>query len=87
MYAQMIKTDSDRLKDLSELSPEDRAFQERIDRGEKIEPKEYMPEGYRKMACPLKSDPPRCMVLRYGSFLEDVVIKADLPLCKALDKK
>ena len=48
MYAQMIKTDSDRVKDLSELSPEDRAFQERIDRGEKIEPKEYMPEGYRK---------------------------------------
>ena len=48
MYAQMIKTDSDRVKDLSEMSPEDRAFQERIDRGEKIEPKEYMPEGYRK---------------------------------------
>ena len=48
MYAQMIKTESDRVKDLSEMSPEDRAFQERIDRGEKIEPKEYMPEGYRK---------------------------------------
>ena len=48
MYAQMIKTDSDRVKDLSEMSPEDRAVQERSDRGEKIEPKEYMPEGYRK---------------------------------------
>ena len=30
------------------MSPEERAFQERIDRGEKIEPKEWMPEGYRK---------------------------------------
>jgi len=48
MYAQMIKTDSDRLKALSEMSPEERAFQERVDRGEKIEPKEWMPEGYRK---------------------------------------
>ena len=48
MYAQMVKTDSSRLKTLDEMSPEERAFQERIDRGEKIEPKEWMPEGYRK---------------------------------------
>jgi ring-1,2-phenylacetyl-CoA epoxidase subunit PaaA len=43
MYAQMIK---------SEASSEDperlAAFQARIDRGEKIEPKDWMPEGYRK---------------------------------------
>jgi ring-1,2-phenylacetyl-CoA epoxidase subunit PaaA len=48
MYAQMVKTDSDRVKNLTEMSAEERAFQERIDRGEKIEPKDYMPEGYRK---------------------------------------
>ena len=48
MYAQMVKTDSDRVKSLNEMSAEERAFQERIDRGEKIEPKEWMPESYRK---------------------------------------
>lgn len=43
MYAQMVA---------SEASHEDpallAAFQERIDRGDKIEPKDWMPEGYRK---------------------------------------
>ncbi len=48
MYAQMVKTDSDGLKSDAELSPEERAFQDRIDRGEKIEPKDWMPQGYRK---------------------------------------
>lgn len=48
MYAQMVKTDADRVRSLEEMSPEERAFQERVDRGEKIEPKEWMPEGYRK---------------------------------------
>ena len=48
MYAQMVKTDSDHLRGVEEMSPEELAFQERIDRGEKIEPKEWMPEGYRK---------------------------------------
>ncbi|MFA7413361.1 MAG: 1,2-phenylacetyl-CoA epoxidase subunit PaaA [Rhizobium sp.] len=48
MYAQMVKTDSDRVKSLNEMSAEERAFQDRIDRGEKIEPKERMPESYRK---------------------------------------
>ncbi|MDI6836114.1 MAG: 1,2-phenylacetyl-CoA epoxidase subunit A [Rhizobiaceae bacterium] len=48
MYAQMVKTDSDRVKSLNEMSAEERAFQDRIDRGEKIEPKEWMPESYRK---------------------------------------
>jgi len=46
MYAQM--TDCSHLKGVEELSPEDRAFKERIDRGEKIEPKDYMPEAYHK---------------------------------------
>ncbi len=43
MYAQMVK---------SEATPDDpkklAAFQARIDAGEKIEPKDWMPEGYRK---------------------------------------
>ena len=46
MYAQLVQTDG--LKKPEEMSPEERAFQERVDRGEKIEPKEWMPEGYRK---------------------------------------
>lgn len=48
MYAQMVKTDTTGLRDISEMSPEERAFQERIDRGEKIEPTDWMPEAYRK---------------------------------------
>jgi len=46
MYAQLVSTDG--LKKPEEMTPEERAFQERIDRNEKIEPKEWMPEGYRK---------------------------------------
>ncbi len=48
MYAQMVKTDADRVRALDEMDPQERAFQERIDRGEKIEPKEWMPQAYRK---------------------------------------
>ncbi|MRH78489.1 1,2-phenylacetyl-CoA epoxidase subunit A [Spiribacter sp. C176] len=48
MYAQMIKTDASDIKKHHELTAEERAFQERVDRGEKIEPKAWMPEGYRK---------------------------------------
>ena len=43
MYAQMIKSENS--DDDPELLA---AFQARIDRGERIEPKEWMPEGYRK---------------------------------------
>lgn len=48
MYAQMVKSTGERVKTLDEMSPQERAFQERIDRGEKIEPKDWMPDGYRK---------------------------------------
>lgn len=48
MYAQMVQTDGKGVKSLDEMSAQERAFQERIDRGEKIEPKEWMPESYRK---------------------------------------
>ncbi|QFS83515.1 1,2-phenylacetyl-CoA epoxidase, subunit A [Roseivivax sp. THAF40] len=44
MYAQMVKSEASS----GEMTPEERAFQARIDAGEKIEPKEWMPEGYRK---------------------------------------
>jgi ring-1,2-phenylacetyl-CoA epoxidase subunit PaaA len=48
MYAQVVKTDSEHVKTKDEMSAQELAFQERVDRGEKIEPKEWMPEGYRK---------------------------------------
>src|SRR6059036_2867859 len=46
MYAQMVKTEG--VKPREEMTPEERAFQARIDADIKIEPKEWMPEGYRK---------------------------------------
>ena len=45
MYAQMVKSEGTAA---AEMSPEERAFQDRIDRGERIEPRDWMPEGYRK---------------------------------------
>ena len=48
MYAQMVKSTGKNVKSLSDMSPEERRFQERIDQGEKIEPKDWMPESYRK---------------------------------------
>ena len=44
MYAQMVKSEGN----TGEMTPEDKVFQARIDAGEKIEPKEWMPDGYRK---------------------------------------
>ena len=42
MYAQMVKSEN------TDSGPEFDAFQERIDFGERIEPKDWMPDGYRK---------------------------------------
>ena len=42
MYAQMVKSEA------ADDSAEAKAFQTRIDAGEKIEPKDWMPAGYRK---------------------------------------
>ena len=42
MYAQMVKSEA------ADDSAEAQAFQARIDAGEKIEPKDWMPAGYRK---------------------------------------
>ncbi len=46
MYAQMVQAEG--MKAPEEMDERERAFQARIDAGEKIEPKEWMPEGYRK---------------------------------------
>ncbi len=46
MYAQMVKSSGQKSRD--EMSAQEIAFQDRIDAGEKIEPKDWMPEGYRK---------------------------------------
>ncbi|MEQ1930664.1 MAG: 1,2-phenylacetyl-CoA epoxidase subunit PaaA [Parvularculaceae bacterium] len=48
MYAQEVKSTGERVRTLAEMGREERAFQERVDAGVKIEPKEWMPEGYRK---------------------------------------
>ena len=48
MYAQVMETATKTLAPLDELSPEERAFQGRIDADIRIEPKDWMPEDYRK---------------------------------------
>ncbi len=47
MYAQMIKTARSGIKSAEEMNEQEREFQERIDRGEKIEPRDWMPDDYR----------------------------------------
>ncbi|MDE2367772.1 MAG: 1,2-phenylacetyl-CoA epoxidase subunit A [Burkholderiales bacterium] len=48
MYAQLVETGAQRLRGVDEMSAQEQAFQQRIDAGVKIEPKDWMPEGYRK---------------------------------------
>src|SRR3712207_5761923 len=48
VYAQMVKTDVAHIQSKDEMSPQERAFQDRVDQDIKIEPKEWMPEAYRK---------------------------------------
>lgn len=47
MYAQMVKSDGNGVKSREEMSDLEIEFQDRIDRHEKIEPKDWMPDGYR----------------------------------------
>ncbi|WP_306005087.1 1,2-phenylacetyl-CoA epoxidase subunit PaaA [Aquicoccus porphyridii] len=47
MYAQMIKTAGTGVKPREEMTPEEAAFQDRIDADIKIEPKDWMPDEYR----------------------------------------
>lgn len=48
MYAQMVETGTTSVKQLEAMAPQERAFQERVDAGIKIEPRDWMPAAYRK---------------------------------------
>ncbi len=48
MYAQMVKSTGEGVKDRDAMSPEEAAFQEKVDADIKIEPRDWMPDGYRK---------------------------------------
>src|SRR5690606_35385735 len=48
MYAQMVETGVKSVRATDELSGAERAFQERIEAGIRIEPQDWMPEAYRK---------------------------------------
>lgn len=48
MYTQSVKTAGNGVKSRSEMTAQERAFQDKIDAGVKIEPKDWMPDGYRK---------------------------------------
>ncbi|MEM7404501.1 MAG: Phenylacetic acid catabolic protein, partial [Pseudomonadota bacterium] len=48
MYAQMVKTGVDRVADLDDLPPDEREFQRRIDEDVHVEPRDWMPDAYRK---------------------------------------
>ncbi len=48
MYAQMVKSGVTALRTRDEMDADERAFQDRIDADIKIEPKDWMPEAYRK---------------------------------------
>jgi len=47
MYAQMIKTARSGVHKREDMSPEERAFQDKIDNDIKIEPRDWMPDDYR----------------------------------------
>ncbi|HLR30426.1 MAG TPA: 1,2-phenylacetyl-CoA epoxidase subunit PaaA [Paenalcaligenes sp.] len=49
MYAQVIDTGSKEPKRPDELGAQEKAFMQRIESNEKIEPKDWMPDGYRRM--------------------------------------
>ncbi|MGH6637379.1 MAG: 1,2-phenylacetyl-CoA epoxidase subunit PaaA [Polaromonas sp.] len=48
MYAQLVETGVQSVRALEDMAPQERAFQEKINAGIKMEPKDWMPEGYRK---------------------------------------
>jgi ring-1,2-phenylacetyl-CoA epoxidase subunit PaaA len=48
MYAQMIKTAAKGVKSRDEMSDQERAFQDKIDNDIKIEPRDWMPDDYRR---------------------------------------
>ncbi|MTV41274.1 1,2-phenylacetyl-CoA epoxidase subunit PaaA [Duganella radicis] len=48
MYAQLVETGLKQVRAAADMSPEEQAFQARIDDGIRIEAKDWMPEAYRK---------------------------------------
>ena len=48
MYAQMIKSTGKGVKSRDEMSEAERDFQDKVDADIKIEPRDWMPDGYRK---------------------------------------
>src|ERR1700685_3513068 len=48
MYAQMVDTGVERVHGTADMRPQEQHFQEPMDAGIKIEPKDFMPEAYRK---------------------------------------
>ena len=48
MYAQLVDTGVKSVQTAAEMSAADRAFQQRIDADIKVEPKDAMPEAYRR---------------------------------------
>lgn len=48
MYAQLVETGVKRVKSLDEMSDEERAFQEKVDADIKVEPRDWMPDAYRR---------------------------------------
>ena len=48
MYAQMVNTGAGSVRSRDDMDDKERAFQDRIDADSKIEPGDWMPEGYRK---------------------------------------
>ncbi|TFW16946.1 1,2-phenylacetyl-CoA epoxidase subunit PaaA [Duganella callida] len=48
MYAQLVETGLKQVRAAADMDADERAFQARIDDGIKIEPKDWMPEAYRK---------------------------------------
>ena len=52
MYAPLVETgigkEAKGVKTLDEMSPQERAWQEKINAGIKVEPKDWMPDAYRK---------------------------------------
>ena len=48
MYAQLVETGVTHVRNVEQLSGSEQTFQRRIDAGIKIEPKDWMPEAYRK---------------------------------------
>ena len=47
MYAELVDTGVKAVRSLQEMEPQERAFQQRIDAGIKLEPKDWMPPAYR----------------------------------------